>query len=80
MQTLIVALIVLASFAYAAWVLMPSAWRRRLAQRLVAWPGLQGNASLLRAARSQTGCACDGCDAPAAGAAKLIRIVRRVRC
>ncbi len=34
MQTLITALIVLASAAYALWSLMPSAWRRALAQRL----------------------------------------------
>ena len=34
LQTAIVALIVVAAFAYSAWALMPAAWRRGLRRRL----------------------------------------------
>ena len=81
-QSLIVAALVLGSFAYASWTLMPAALRRRLAGALLAWPALRGQAWLQRAARPAGGCGCDGCDsAPLkgpAGAAQPIRIVRRV--
>jgi hypothetical protein len=81
-QWLIVGLVVVASFVYAGWTLMPAALRRRLATRLLTWPGLAGRAWLLRAARPANGCGCDGCDAgmPAPGAepkAQRIMIVRR---
>ena len=79
LQNLIVVLIVLASFAYAAWALMPAAWRRRLAVRLLAVPGLRQSTVLLRAARPANACGCDGCDSPPVQttAAKPIKIVRR---
>lgn len=81
MQHLVVALIVAACAVYAAWVLMPSALRRRLAQRVQhwPWPGFLGS-RLRRAALAPTGCGCDGCDAkPAAprGGGQAIRIHRR---
>jgi hypothetical protein len=81
-QSLIVALLVLGSFAYASWTLMPAALRRRLAGALLGWPGLRGQAWLQRAARPAGGCGCDGCDsAPlkaSADGAQPIRIVRRL--
>jgi len=80
LQTLIVALIVVLSFAYAAWSLMPVAWRRPLAARALRWPALKGNATLQRAARDANACGCDGCDGPPAtpaGQAQAIKIVRR---
>jgi len=81
MQDLIVALIVAGCTGYAAWVLMPSALRRTLAQGALRWPLPQALASRLRrAAAAPTGCACDGCDSkpkPAANAAHPIQIHRR---
>jgi hypothetical protein len=88
LQNLIVALIVAACTGYAAWVLMPSAWRRALAQRLQNGPWPERVASRLRrAAQAPTGCACDGCDANKAKPAgtgtnsgvKVIRIHRQPR-
>jgi hypothetical protein len=81
MQTLIVALVVTGCCIYAAWVLMPSALRRSLAQRMQhwPWPGVLGK-RVRRAALAPTGCGCDGCDAkPAApkGGAQTIQIHRR---
>jgi hypothetical protein len=80
MQTLIVTLIVAACSVYAAWTVMPSAWRRTLAQRLQHWP-LPALLSrpLRRAALAPTGCGCDGCDAkqPAPGAPQTIQLHRR---
>jgi hypothetical protein len=81
-QWLIVGLVVLGSFVYAGWTLMPAALRRRLATRLLVWPGLGHRAWLLRAAKPAQGCGCDGCDAgrPTPGAApkaQRIMIVRR---
>jgi ferrous iron transport protein B len=70
MQTLIVALIVLACSAYVLWTLMPSALRRSLAIKLLnfAWP-----ASLERAFRkaAQAQGACGGCDSCGDSTAKL---------
>jgi hypothetical protein len=81
MQNLIVALIVAGCTGYAAWVLMPSALRRTLAQRALRWPWPAAVAARLRrAATASTGCSCDGCDAkPQAvpGAAQPIRIQRK---
>jgi hypothetical protein len=84
MQSLIVALIVVACTVYAVWVLMPSALRRALALRLQhgPWPAFLAR-HLRRAALAPTGCGCDGgCDAnkPAAPAqAQPIRFHRRPR-
>jgi hypothetical protein len=82
MQDLIVALIVAGCTGYAAWVLMPSALRRALAQSALRWPLLpQGVASRLRrAATASTGCSCDGCDSKpqaASGAAQPIHFQRK---
>lgn len=80
MQGLLVAAIVIACTVYAAWTLMPSAWRRGLAQRLQnrRWPG-PVTRYLKRTASAPAGCGCDaGCEAakpPAA--AQPIRIHRR---
>ena len=63
MQTLIVALLVLACSVYAVWTLMPSAARRALATVLLRWPLPAAIASRLRrAAAAAPGCGCDGCD------------------
>jgi len=82
MQTLIVALVVAGCSLYAVWVLMPSALRRTLAQRLQQWPWPDALARpLRRAALAPTGCGCDGCDAKPAtpGAPQTIRLHRRPR-
>jgi hypothetical protein len=83
LQLLIVALVVPACAAYAAWKLMPGGARRALAQALLRggrrWPaGLQRR--IEQAARPATGCGCDGCDhkpAPAASQPRPITIHRR---
>lgn len=80
MQTLAVTLIVAVCAVYAAWTLMPAAWRRTLARVLVRQPMLAKWAPLQRAAAGTSGgCgACDACETPPdAGAVKTIRIVRR---
>jgi hypothetical protein len=81
MQSLIVALIVSGCTAYAVWVLMPQALRRRLALRLQHWPlprVLAGRVQ--RAATGPTGCGgCGGCDdkpKPRPSAVQPIRIHR----
>jgi len=83
-QSLIVGLVVLACAAYSAWTLMPAAWRRALAGRLLQRRILAGQGWLQRAAGSGGGCAsgCDGCGeaakpAPAPGAPQVIKIHRR---
>jgi hypothetical protein len=84
MQHLLVGLIVTGCAVYAAWALMPAAWRRDLAGRLANLPlpgALRGR--FQRLARSAPGCGCDGCDAGApAGSTKPsgaqpIRFVRK---
>lgn len=68
MQNIVVALIVVACFAYAAQALMPAALRRALARRLASWPFWPKLLArrLQRAAREPAaGCGCDGCDRPA---------------
>ena len=81
MQELIVALIVIACTGYAVWALMPSAWRRTLAQRLQHGPWPEPIArGLRRAALAPTGCGCDaGCEVkkPASPAAQPIHFHRR---
>ena len=71
MQTIVVALIVIACFAYAAQALMPTALRRGLARWLAAWSHWPAPLAtrLQRAARApMAGCACEGCDRSAPGA------------
>lgn len=68
MQNIVVALIVVACFAYAVQALMPAALRRALARWLVPWPFWPAPLArrLQRAAREPVvGCGCDGCDRPA---------------
>ena len=79
-QVAIAGLIVLLSALYAAWALMPVAWRRALAGRLLALA--PGWAWLQRAARAPGACGgCDNCGdsvstaaGKTSGAAKVIRI------
>lgn len=79
MQSLAVAVIVGVCTVYAAWVLMPAAWRQPLARRLLAWPLLSRSRAVRRAATRPTGCGCDGCDAPSGAQppTKTVHIVRR---
>lgn len=67
MQTLITAVIVLASASYAAWALMPAAWRQALARHLGRTPP------------PATGCGgCGGCgDAAPRAAVQPITVHRR---
>lgn len=86
-QTLITALLVTGCTLYAAWSLMPAAWRRRLASWLLRWA--PRSRTLQQAARTGGGCGsgddgCSGCSAsgpatPAApaGQGQVIRIHRR---
>lgn len=64
LQSLIVAIVVLASLLYASWTLMPSTLRMAIARMLLRlhWPA-RTQAWLERAAAGPTGCGCDGCDA-----------------
>jgi len=62
-QNLIVYSVVLACSVYALWTLMPSAWRRFLAARLVRLPlGSALRVTFQRAATPASGCDCSGCD------------------
>lgn len=69
-QGLVVAVLVPACAAYAAWALMPAAARRALARQLLRLVGPAGRvaAVLERAAKPDAACGCSGCDraAPAA--------------
>lgn len=68
LQQGLVLLIVAAAAAYAAWALMPVAWRRALARRL-GWK-----------APPAAGCGgCDGCAAPPPGASPAERTIQVVR-
>lgn len=72
LQTVIVALLVAGSFAYAAWTLLPQVMRRALASGLLRLP-LPGRwrARLQTVARATAGgCGCSGCDALPPPAAK----------
>ena len=64
MQTLIVAVLVVACSAYALWTLMPAAARRALAIGLLRVPHLPRGITtrLQKAAQAASGCGCDGCD------------------
>jgi hypothetical protein len=63
MQTLIVAMLVIGSAAYAVWTLMPAAARRSLAGALLKLPlPDRWTATLRRASQAASGCGCDGCD------------------
>ena len=91
MQTLIVAVIVLACCGYSAWTLMPAALRRPVARLLSRNRWLARRVALQRAAKAaDSGCACDGCDkgpraappalpAAAGPGVSVIRIVPRKR-
>jgi len=63
-QVVLVSLVVAACAAYAVWTLAPRAVRRRVAGALLgrAWPE-RIERLLQRHARTEDGCACDGCDA-----------------
>jgi hypothetical protein len=64
MQTLIVAVVVVACSFYALWTLMPSSARRALALVLLRTPGLPRRIKthLQKSAQAASGCGCDGCD------------------
>ena len=91
MQSLIVAVVVLACCVYSAWTLMPTALRRPVARLLIRNRWLASQAALQRAAKAaDSGCACDGCDkgahapprataTPAGAGVSVIRIVRQKR-
>ena len=69
LQSLAVALIVGACAVYAAWTLMPAAWRRATALALLDLPMPAGATAFLRKhSVAASGCACDGCDKSAAKA------------
>lgn len=71
-QSVIVALLVAGSFAYAAWTLLPQVVRRALASGLLRLP-LPGRwrTHLQTVARAAAGgCGCSGCDALPAPAGK----------
>jgi len=81
MQNLLVGLIVAGCTVYAAWVLMPSAWRRAAAARALDMPlPARLRRHLERLARSSPGCGCNGCDAPVPkmpGQAQPVRFFRK---
>jgi hypothetical protein len=62
MQTIFVAIIVLACAAYSSWTLMPAAWRRALASGLMRSRVLAQWSVLQRAAKPPIAGACGGCD------------------
>ena len=62
-QTFAVAVLVAASFAYAAWTLMPQLLRAACAKQLLRLPLPVGlRAVLLAASTASAGCGCSGCD------------------
>ena len=83
MQTMIVALIVLACGAYAAWTLMPQAARRAIGAQLLKLPLPPMLARLfVKASAPAGGCGgCGGCsDTPASPPGeKIIRVHRQPR-
>jgi hypothetical protein len=83
-QTLLVALIVVASAVYALWALIPSGVRRQLAIAALRWPLPAFLLARLRhPAQPAIGCACDGCDhatpRPAAGSTQRVTFHPRLR-
>jgi hypothetical protein len=62
-QSLVVAVLVIACSAYAAWSLLPAAARRSIALSLLKLPLHDALARRLRKhAVEPSGCGCDGCD------------------
>lgn len=64
LQNLVVWMVVLGSSMYAVWTLMPSAWRRVIASRLLHLPSPAWlRTTLQRSATAGAGCGgCGGCD------------------
>jgi hypothetical protein len=63
LQSLVAALMVASCTLYAAWTLMPAAWRRATALALLKLPLPAGAAAFLhKHSIVASGCACDGCD------------------
>jgi len=78
MQDLLVGLIVTGCAMYAAWVLMPAAWRRAAAGRALGLPlPPRLRTHLEHLARSAPGCGCDGCDTQIPGKAQPVRFIRK---
>jgi hypothetical protein len=83
MQSLVVALVVAVAFAYAAWILMPGALRRRLAGALapLAPPGVREKLERVQSGKEAPGCStCKACatdDKPARGDWKAVELRRR---
>jgi hypothetical protein len=77
-QNLVVFMVVLGSSMYAAWVLIPSVWRRAIAARLLRLLTFPSPAwlrtALQQAAAAGSGCDCSGCD-KAVGAKPVVRTV-----
>lgn len=62
-QTFAVAVLVAASFAYAAWTLMPQRLRAACAKQLLRLPLPTGlRARMLAASTASAGCGCSGCE------------------
>ena len=86
MQLLLTVLLVAGCSAYAAWALMPAAWRRRAAAALLRLPLPEALASQLgMAARASPGCSssCSSCGdaakAPLPPGTQAIRVHPRIR-
>lgn len=63
LQSLIVFMVVVGCFAYAAWTLLPQAARRALASGLLRLPLPLSLVSILeKTASAAVGCHCSGCD------------------
>jgi hypothetical protein len=83
LQILIVAVVVLLSFVYAVWKLLPAAARKWIARALLARRIPAFAADILRPyASASGGCGCDGCDqsgkaAPAASGIQPITFYPR---
>jgi hypothetical protein len=76
LQDLIVGLLVVGSFVYALWRLMPQALRRKLATGLLRWPLPQALRNHLQKAALNSGtCACSACEAPAPKAAPSAQVM-----
>ena len=84
MQALLTGLIVLGCSAYAAWALMPAAWRAALATTLLGWPLPAVLRTRLQAATQATsGCgSCGSCESsaktPAKGAEHTVTFHKRL--
>ena len=72
--------LVAASFAYAAWSLMPALWRRKLAGAMLQWPLPAWARGRLSRVTAGGACQCDGCDQSSTSPAaekKIIFMQRR---